>query len=163
MKTFRGFTKDMKTTDRKQRIALTVISVLIVLATLFIWSNSLKGPEQSDEESGFVVTLLKPFLSFIGIEEDSMNHAVRKAAHFAEFALLGILVFLLLKHVGKRFTGYGLFYGLSVAVIDEFIQSFTGRGTSVIDVLIDFSGFLFALLLGSLISFIAIRIKNRKT
>ena len=62
----------------------------------------------------------------------------------AEFAVLGLLVACLMFQLEFPMArlGYGLFYVLAVAVTDEFIQIFTGRTSSVKDILIDFFGAL---------------------
>ena len=43
-----------------------------------------------------------------------------------------------------------LFVGLSVAVLDETIQIFSNRGSSVLDVLLDFSGVCMGVILANL-------------
>ena len=68
---------------------------------------------------------------------------IRKLAHFIEYFILAILVFLLLRDSTvktKDIVVYVLFFVLCIAVSDEFIQSFVGRGSNVRDVVIDFSG-----------------------
>ena len=47
--------------------------------------------------------------------------------------------------------GDALFFALLCAVADEFLQSFTGRTSSVRDVLIDFGGAVSGLLLSMLL------------
>ena len=64
-------------------------------------------------------------------------------------AVLGILVAGLFRQIGLR-TGDSLrslpvLTVLLVAVLDEYIQHFTGRGSAVTDVILDFSGGLFGL------------------
>ena len=46
-----------------------------------------------------------------------------------------------------RNDDYPLFFVLVIAVGDEFIQSFVGRGSNVRDVLIDFSGGILAVII----------------
>ncbi len=133
---------------KNKKTVVILLIILLTLCTLFIWSNSLKGPEESGKDSGFVVKLLKPLLDFLGIKDyDVQVLTVRKTAHFTEFFILGTILSFLVRSIGFGWFGYGLFYGLTVGVINEFIQSFTGRGSSVADVLIDFSGFCIAVLL----------------
>lgn len=74
----------------------------------------------------------------------SVDYIVRKGAHLFEFCLLGIAVMHTVFVVGERFgrnvVGYGFFCVLMIAVIDEYIQSFSDRTSSVGDILIDFAG-----------------------
>lgn len=72
-----------------------------------------------------------------------LNVAIRKLAHFTEYALLGGGLFCYFKYRGQ-FKGnqwiYSLFIVLLLATFDEYIQLFVGRTSSVRDVLIDFTG-----------------------
>lgn len=119
---------------------------MTVFVTGFIFSNSLKGPDASNESSGFFLRLLEPVTNFLDkyIPDADWNFIIRKGAHFTEFCILGILSSNMLLSIDKRkiksFLGYNFFLVLSVAVTDEFIQSFTGRTSSVRDVLLDFCG-----------------------
>ena len=119
---------------------LIIISVLLVLVTVFIWGNSALPREKSSKfSSGFGVWLA----SLFGLEE--LPFDVRKAAHFCEYAAFGFLisVFAILR---KRLTPVYLFcyisIGLFVAVADESIQILSRRGPMIADVLLDFAGFL---------------------
>lgn len=91
----------------------------------FIFYNSLESKAESGARSGAVVEAIKPVLDPKGkISEEIFEHYVRKAAHMTEFGTLGMLMF-------------GVLF---VAALDEFVQSFTGRGSLVSDVLVDFAG-----------------------
>ena len=134
---------------KKENTLVIILAAAVLLMTLFVFSNSLKGPEQSGNESGMVANFIEPLFEALfgeghGIDVDFI---VRKAAHFTEFCVLAVFCACLANSLKKRFgyplLGYTLFYLLAVAVCDEFIQSFTGRGSSVRDVLIDFSGAAF--------------------
>ncbi len=119
--------------------------LLVVLATAFIFSNSLKDGERSNKDSGVIEEVVEPII--ITVTQDpnaNVNFIVRKGAHLTEFCVLGITVMCTVLAVflvfGKKMLGYGFFYVLAVAVTDEFIQSFSDRTSSVRDVLIDFTG-----------------------
>ena len=158
----------------KSGIKTYVCALLIIAATLFIFSNSLKGPVESGNDSGRVTKAVVDVIESVKGEEikesekEDIHHFVRKLAHFLEFAMLAFFVFTLVVFLSPKcrpyLFPYSLLYGLSVAVTDEFIQSFTGRGSAVKDVVIDFSGFItgcaFVYLLSYLVNFIKIR-KNR--
>ncbi len=118
-------------------------SALIAAVTAFIFSNSLKDGLESQEDSDVILAWFRPLLEWIfGKDPEVLNYVVRKAAHMAEFFVLALLICWLSHAVKKKFHGYGLLYPLSVAIIDEFIQSFTGRTSMVLDVMIDFAGAL---------------------
>lgn len=138
--------------QKKLIACLAFILAAILLTLCFIFGNSLKGKEESAEQSGFFVDILKPLIDpENNISEEDFDFFLRKAAHFTEFAFLGAeltLLALALSALFKKplcnFLGYSLFFALIFAVADEFIQSFTGRGSLISDVLIDFSGSIVA-------------------
>ena len=134
-------------------------SVLIAGVTAFIFSNSLKDGVQSKEDSDFFLNLFRPILEWLsGNDGFVMNYIVRKGAHMAEFFVLALLIGWLSYVLKKNFHGYGLMYPLSVAILDEWIQSFTGRTSQVLDILIDFLGAL----LGFAFFLLIRRLKKRK-
>lgn len=121
---------------------IIIFLLLTVLMTGFIFSNSLKNSEQSNQASGVIENFVKPIIDDIfGEDVINVNYVVRKGAHLTEFFALGFCVFnLIIACKKKSYIGYGLFYVLMVAVSDEYIQSFSDRTSSVKDVLIDFTG-----------------------
>ena len=133
-----------------------VLNILIILNLALIWGNSLMTAESSSSVSGGLLDILGRFLPFLLTE---MGHTfLRKAAHFCEFALLGLL------YCGRHRLTKGetpphlMGFGLAVACIDESIQIFTpGRASSLIDVWIDASGFA----LGFVFIIIACTIYNK--
>lgn len=152
---------------KKQTVKVVLSAVLVCLTVCFIFSNSLKDGEESNRQSGIVMELLRSIFDPTGaIEEDTFHYFVRKGAHFTEFALLGFSLWLMMLSLRDKFgilcPGVMLFAALSTAVTDEFIQSFTGRTSSVTDVLIDFSGALSGFVLPLAVSAIIKRIKEKK-
>lgn len=72
-----------------------------------------------------------------------LNVAIRKLAHFTEYALLGGGLFCYFKCHGQSKGNqwiYSLFIVLLLATFDEYVQLFVGRTSSVRDVLIDLAG-----------------------
>jgi len=93
---------------------------------------------------------------------EGMHFYVRKAAHFSEYALLGVLAYLnasqYIRTTAKRFIA-ALPFCLVYAASDEFHQLFTdGRYGSPVDVMIDFSGSVTGIFLTFLISSIVLKI-----
>lgn len=108
----------------------------------FIFARSLQTGVESAEESGAVLAWLQSWLPFAITE-----FAVRKAAHFSEYALLGGLLFwnAAPKLRGAKSTVKTLIpyvgTGALTAFADETIQRFVPeRSGQISDVLIDTSG-----------------------
>ena len=128
---------------------------LILLNTAFIWGNSFLSGEQSNALSDFVLNVLgigtgeaahEPvFLGF------SFYYLVRKIAHFTEFAALAVWWVLWLRGKDHRREAL-LLAGLLTPLIDETIQAFSSRTSSVLDVWIDLSGFALGIILCSVIA-----------
>ena len=122
-----------------------VFGILTGLMIGFIWGHSMMSREQSSGESLSILALLTPLLNALGIEDaESVHGVLRKLAHFAEFGALGVFVGGFAVNLGRikgqRFISLPLLTVLSVAVMDEFIQLFSGRAAMVQDVMLDFAG-----------------------
>ena len=123
-----------------------ILSILILLNLALIWGNSMLTGLSSEAVSGGVLALLGRFLPVLLTEAG--HTLLRKAAHFSEFALLGLLYCGRHRLVKGEAPVHLMGFGLAVACIDETIQIFTpGRASSLIDVWIDASGFALGLLL----------------
>lgn len=121
--------------------------ILIFLYILFIFSNSLTVGEKSSSISGGLTTYLLSLLHqlSIQIEYNTFHHFIRKAAHFTEYAGLGILVYIgiqlepLLKNKTINFVSFCIL----TPSIDETIQHFIpDRNGCITDVLLDMCGFM---------------------
>lgn len=140
-------------------IKTIIIVVLAALFVAFIWSNSLKSQEESGAQSTSVSNFLRQLLDPAGrIPVYKFHHFVRKTAHFLEFAIFGGLIGCLFQMIRSR-TGRGVYVlpillVVLVAVLDEYIQTFTGRGNRVSDVLLDCYGGLFGLGMVLLVAFL---------
>ena len=123
-----------------------ILSILIVLNLALIWGNSMLTGLSSEAVSGGLLAFLGRFLPVLLTEAG--HTLLRKAAHFSEFALLGLLYCGRHRLVKGEAPVHLMGFGLAVACIDETIQIFTpGRASSLIDVWIDASGFALGLLL----------------
>lgn len=134
-----------------------VLLSLIICTLLFIFSQSILPAEQSAETSdgfsGFLELIISPntpFGSFIHIN-------IRKIAHFAEFFALGVFVSLYVSlflpeidselRARVRFIIYSAVAAPLIALLDETIQVFSGRGPEITDVWIDTWGYITAALI----------------
>lgn len=129
-----------------KKIYITVILLVFVIGvTSFILYNSSKSPEASYKDSDPVAEIVKPIVDKNNDKPKyKIDYIVRKAAHTAEYLALGFSVAALAVFVAeaykKRLFGYMFFYVLSVGVLDEYIQLYSGRTSGVKDVIIDFVG-----------------------
>lgn len=149
----------------KRAAALYGIASLLVLAV--IYSQSLFTREASGNLSGFVVRVLKPLLDpNNSIDQEVFHHFIRKSAHFIEFSALGLCLGGFSVHLGilrnRRYIALPMLLGLGAAVSDEYLQYFTGRGSMVTDVVLDYCGAMTGLLLARLFFVIRGHAKRRK-
>lgn len=131
--------------SKGRKLVVALLVLLCVLTLGFIWGNSLRSRSESQEQSRALLRAVEPVVEFItGRELDAEDDLwLRKTAHFLEFGLLGAELSLLmaaLRRYGVQSLCNCLFAGLLAAVIDEYIQVFSGRGSQLSDVLLDFSG-----------------------
>lgn len=128
--------------QKAYRLFLWCLSVLGVLT--FIFANSLMPSKASGGQSGSLFSFLKEFFPFL------THHIVRKLAHFCEYALLGVhLAFApaLLSIKARLSYAIAFLFGGVIALLDEGVQYFVpGRVSAITDVLIDYAGYLTALL-----------------
>ena len=150
----------MKQWIRDHAIVLTLLLVLSLMIMIFCFSA--QQAEESDETSGFFVSLILKILvpDFDSLDsearselEHKLSFAVRKTAHITEYAALGfalLLHVLTLQHNKKirfpRFSAFlvGSLYALSDEVHQIFIPGRSGEGK---DVLLDSIGVLLGVLI----------------
>lgn len=121
--------------SKRRRVYL----VLTLAMLCFIWGNSSMSGAASGALSGRFLKYLAPLLAPFGSKAEFV---LRKLAHFSEFTLLGFLLSGLTRpETPSPWRTRPFFLGLAAACIDETIQIYSpGRGSSLIDVWIDFSG-----------------------
>lgn len=112
-------------------------------------ANSQESHAQSDR----FVDLLRPIIDPHGkMTYEQVSSIVRKAAHFAEFAALGseiaVLCFALSFGFKLRDAIYAAAGALLIANIDEYLQIYSARGSSVSDVFIDLGGAITGIAVG---------------
>ena len=126
---------------REHKTKAWIGAAVVALIVAFIWGNSLLPQTQSRQESDFVLRILQSIFR-LDIDRETASHLVRKAAHFTEYALLGVsaAALFLSRRRGVQSAVNAMSLCLAVAVLDESIQLLSQRGSQVQDVLLDFSG-----------------------
>ena len=133
--------------------------LLFLLAALlcFIWGNSLMPASVSSDFSNLIRDIINFTVGLTGNDGMSGTGKLRKAAHAAEFAVLGVLV-TSLAHQKRTSELYRRYFGssagrwrlvcivalcgLTAACIDEAIQlTSPGRSAQISDVCLDFCGY----------------------
>ena len=119
-----------------------VVHLLItILIMLFIFWQSAMPAAVSELESDSIVSRLAEWLQ---ADEDLVSFIVRKSAHFTEFLILGVSLFLTVWNLRKRSSFWIPWaIGAAYAVSDELHQHFVpGRSCEVRDMIIDICGVL---------------------
>ena len=122
---------------------------LILLNLAFIWGNSLMNGTQSGNLSGGIMAWINSVLGLDEAGAQMLHLLIRKAAHFTEFACLGMLLAWNCRMTGEK---HGMIFpallAMAAALIDESIQLITpDRGPSLTDVWIDSFGALAGIML----------------
>jgi len=153
----------------------TVTTLLTVMVMAMIYLFSMEDAERSDRRSGafadHVVKVVRPDYDDLDQKAqkeiyDQVQHVVRKCAHFTEYMMLGFMMRLCLESwFGHRMRKYrflaliGLCAGAGYACTDEYHQlAIDGRSGQWTDVLVDTSGVLIGVTLGTML----IRVLDRK-
>jgi len=147
-----------------------LVYILVIIILVFIWSNSLDSPQESYSKSSAVGEWAMKLLSKFFEHDDPFfiffRTNVRKIAHFIEYLFLGTAV-TAISIIHKKIKLQHLYNILSlsviVAVIDEFIQMYTMRGSSVRDVIIDCSGYVTGMTIVLAISCVKSVIRKKRT
>ena len=98
-----------KNTPKSHSKTATILLALLIFQILFIFAMSSFGPDSSNAQSNFFVNLisglvpdLKTSTSTSTFDLKTLIFFVRKTAHFTEYAILGLLFYLNLKHYSKK-------------------------------------------------------------
>ena len=147
---------------KKKNKFRVIITVIILLTVAIIWGHSFMTPEMSTEESSFVKEIVEAVVQSVSNNEAFTipEVVIRKSAHFIEYAILGLelVIFITInkslpdddKKIGliKRILSIyptAFILSLFIGAVDETIQYFTGRYSSIWDVLLDLSGASFSI------------------
>lgn len=136
---------------RRKRYFLThVLPVLLWMGLIFFFSSC-----DGERVGTWAAAVMKPFVPSTSFPDEIPSFLLFKSAHFAEYAILALL---LLRALWPMFTTHAAYLtaaaiSILYAISDEWHQAFTpGRTPSLRDVCIDTCGILTGLLLVFLIS-----------
>lgn len=126
-------------------------TALVIFYVGFIFLNSLTPAAESSKQSGWVLQTVKQIAALLEIDGPWLTeHLVRKTAHFAEYSVLGVLLWNCIKSYGwknERLCLLQCWLGTVIPLTDETLQLVTsGRSGQVTDVWLDISGLLFGTL-----------------
>lgn len=155
----------------KHKISIAVCVLLIAVTVGFVFNNSAQPTAESRQASAAVADKIEQIVQKTDkgatkTELMSVNE-LRKAAHAIEFFALGLELAVFSLLVGRRKYNFQKFWNvlsvsLAVAVADESIQIFSGRGPAVRDVLIDLGGAAIGIVLTLLLHYIWISCRKGK-
>lgn len=133
---------------KKSDVKYLILRIVFILASIgvicWIFSNSIANGDESTKQSGAVKELVDTALTAVsGKEVDVPMLIIRKLAHFTEYLILGICLYLAFYFFRTRriFMLIPCAVGIIVPIIDECIQlTSDGRTFAVTDMLIDMGG-----------------------
>lgn len=159
---------------RKQCVRLILWIAVGIVAGIIFWFSAQNGTASQQMSSGItekVVEVVEPDYDSLPEPEqqtlfDAVQFAVRKSAHFSEYALLGFLLRLLCASYALRRGGLVAWLcGTGYAATDELHQWFVAaRSAMWQDVCLDSSGVLAGVLLATgILALIAYKRNRRRT
>lgn len=148
-----------------RRIVFTTLTVLLLV---FILGNSAADGNESARLSLIVTQWLNGVLESMRIPLVLPHLLVRKLAHFSEYSLLGALLTATVCSWRRQPWQFGAVWlpivcGLCAASADEYLQTFIPeRSGNIYDVLINFSGVLWAAMAASALIIFIMRRRSQK-
>lgn len=127
----------------RKRISWGLASIFMIF---IIWGNSmLPGSVSStisSQASVGILSVIYQMIPHLPFDFYSFHSFIRKAAHFGEYAFLGICIYQFVKTYSiKKSLCYALLICIICAFIDEFIQYLTpNRLSKISDVVLDSIG-----------------------
>lgn len=147
-----------------EKLLKRISSVFILLSlcwmsTIFFFSS--RNADESKQDSlsvGIIVgqTFVSDFESWDTNTKfefaEKIDHPIRKIAHASEYAILGILIFLIQKEPNKNWFWIAWFICILYASSDEFHQIFVpGRSGQMSDVCLDSCGAFIGICMASIL------------
>ena len=151
-----------------QKSWVRIVTTILTLAVMaMIFSFSTENAEQSDQRSGVIsdgiLRIFRPDYNLLDQTQkkeiyDTVQHIVRKCAHFFEYTILGFMIRLCLEswfghkiRKNRSMEAIGLCAGTAYACTDEIHQlMIDGRSGQWTDVIVDGCGVLLGVRLGTI-------------
>ena len=122
---------------------ISVILTVLWMAIIFLLSSY--DSSESNNQSGFIVNFITEIFNVQNI--DLLSFVIRKLAHLTEYAILGLLFTNMLVNYNKKIY-LSIIICFLYSVSDELHQFFVpGRSLQFRDIIIDFVGILFGILM----------------
>ncbi len=128
---------------KKKLLIKIIYTVYLAGVIAFIFGNSLPTIEESAETSGRLLGFINGILEAFKLPVMTSDVFIRKFAHFAEFFVLGASVCgysVFDKKIDVNYAIKSVLFSCLIAMSDETIQYFTGRGSMLLDVWLDLFG-----------------------
>ena len=127
-----------------RKVSQISLIVLMIATLAFIFIQSMLSPETSSAESDAAGDIIAEIIPPETPPGEYVQNNLRKIGHFVEFAILGLEVTLYVILFLRRipYAVGALVLSPLVALFDETIQIFSGRGPMISDVWIDVLGFV---------------------
>lgn len=125
---------------------------VILWMGLIYYLSAQTGEDSSILSSNLTVRIIA--FTRLGVSEDIFNSVLRTFAHFSLYFVLGILIINSLQNYNYRLNDIfiTIFIGVVYAVSDEIHQYFVpGRAAQIFDIMIDFIGILFGIIVYKII------------
>ncbi len=131
-----------------------ILWILVILCmSLIFWFSSQEAIESDQTSTSFMSMIIRFFDADNSLDDETvsqmaagLNHIVRKGAHFSIYAVLGGLIFLLIRQYRPGFLHSlinSVILSMLYACSDEIHQVFVpGRAGRISDVLLDTAGAL---------------------
>ena len=151
--------------DIKINKLFKIALLILIIATLaFIFVQSMIPPNKSQAESDKVGDIIGEIIPPDTPTGDYIQNNIRKLAHLVEFFVLGceVALYMILYMPRIRWAALSLPSALLVALLDESIQIFSGRGPSILDVWIDFFGFFISSVIFYTVACVVIFISEKR-
>ena len=151
--------------DIKINKLFKIALLILIIATLaFIFVQSMIPPNKSQAESDKVGDIIGEIIPPDTPTGDYIQNNIRKLAHLVEFFVLGceVALYMILYMPRIRWAALLLPSALLVALLDESIQIFSGRGPSILDVWIDFFGFFISSVIFYTVACVVIFISEKR-
>lgn len=138
--------KFFKTNDSLPKLICRILLIAMIIATVsFAYVNSMLPPETSAQQSGTVGEIISQIIPPTSPLGSFVQQYLRKIAHFTEYGLLGAelaIYVVFFTENKKKWVPVSILFAFFAGFIDETIQIFSDRGSSVMDVWLDFAGCL---------------------